>query len=277
MGPPSGLNISTTGTAGTFSAGVSFTTTSGTVNAAFSITGTTVLSSGTLSVAVQDSAYTYVVSNAIPLVVSAPPLLTIDSASYTPTSEILSIQGTNTGALTALAMQIDASGFRLASSLSTSGTMYTGGIGAYIAPGSHTVQAQNATTGQLSNIATFVVGVPPTPSINSGVAGSANAYTSLQIIPLQPVPSQQVACSLNGQAVTLNIYTRGAYGFLNLYIDVYSNGAIVVPGVICQNGNEIIRNGYFGFNGDFAFWDQEGSSDPQYTGLGSRWILVYYS
>ncbi len=103
------------------------------------------------------------------------------------------------------------------------------------------------------------------------------AYTTLQTLTLAAVPSQQLSATLSGQAVTLNVYARGAQGYENVYMDVYSNGALVLAGVICQNGNTIIRNAYFGFIGDFVIWDTEGSDDPQYTGLGTRWILVYYS
>jgi hypothetical protein len=102
------------------------------------------------------------------------------------------------------------------------------------------------------------------------------SYTSLQIIPVQAVASQQLNANLGGQQVTLNIYTRGAYGYENVYMDVYSNGSLVVPGVLCQNGNEIIRNAYLGFTGDFVFWDTQGTDDPQYAGLGTRWVLAYY-
>lgn len=102
-------------------------------------------------------------------------------------------------------------------------------------------------------------------------------YQNVQLIPIQPLPSQQVAAALSGQQVTLNIYTRDTYGVSNLYMDIYLAGALLLAARMCENGNEIVRNAYFGFIGDFAFWDQQGASDPQYTGLGSRWVLAYYS
>ena len=39
--------------------------------------------------------------------------------------------------------------------------------------------------------------------------------------------------------------------------------------------NRIVRDLYLGFVGDFIWFDTQGSSDPIYMGLGSRFILVY--
>lgn len=29
-------------------------------------------------------------------------------------------------------------------------------------------------------------------------------------------------------------------------------------------------------SGDIAFFDTQGTSDPEYTGLGERWVLCYF-
>ena len=94
-------------------------------------------------------------------------------------------------------------------------------------------------------------------------------YRSVVIVPLQPVPSQTISASLSGQQTTLAIYTRGGA----LYVDVVG----LLYGVVCQHMNLILRDTYFAFQGDLAFVDIQGSSDPVYTGLGSRWLLGYYS
>jgi hypothetical protein len=90
-------------------------------------------------------------------------------------------------------------------------------------------------------------------------------------IPLQPVPWQTVNVTLNNQAVSLNIYSRGAA----LYIDVGVGSQWILYGVLCLNNNAIVRSGYFGLIGDLAFQDQQGSSDPTYDGLGTRYLLIY--
>jgi hypothetical protein len=94
---------------------------------------------------------------------------------------------------------------------------------------------------------------------------------SNQIVPLNPVPSQTVSVTLNGQALSLNVYQRST----GLYIDVSMNGVPLPSGVLCLNGVRIIRDKYWNFIGDLAFIDTEGSEDPSYSGLGSRWVLVY--
>jgi len=93
----------------------------------------------------------------------------------------------------------------------------------------------------------------------------------MMIVPVQSLPNQTLQTQLNGQACTLNIY-QFAYG---LFMDVYVGAELLVAGVICQNMNRIVRDLYLGFVGDFIWFDTQGSSDPIYMGLGSRFILVY--
>lgn len=94
-----------------------------------------------------------------------------------------------------------------------------------------------------------------------------------QVVPVQAVPSQVVNVVLNQQQTTLNIYQRGT----NVFVDVYSNNALIIGGVVALNANVIVRNAYLGYLGDFAFYDTYGTAtDPQYAGLGSQYILVYY-
>lgn len=93
----------------------------------------------------------------------------------------------------------------------------------------------------------------------------------MQIVPIQAIPYQTVAVQLAGQPCILNIYQK-TYG---LFLDLYVNGSLVVGGVICENLNRIVRNVYLGFVGDFVFGDTQGTSDPIYTGLGTRYLLVY--
>ena len=91
------------------------------------------------------------------------------------------------------------------------------------------------------------------------------------IVPIKPLPNQTLQVQLAGQAVSLNIYQL-AYG---LFVDVLLNNAPVINGVIAQNLNRIVRSLYLGLVGDFVFVDTQGDEDPVYTGLGSRFLLVY--
>ena len=90
-------------------------------------------------------------------------------------------------------------------------------------------------------------------------------------VPVQPIPNQTLNISLGGQSCTLNLYQQ-AFG---MYLDVIIGTNPIVQGIICLNNNLIVRNTYFGFLGDFVFIDTQGSSDPVYTGLSSRWFLAY--
>jgi hypothetical protein len=91
------------------------------------------------------------------------------------------------------------------------------------------------------------------------------------VVPAQALPNQTLQAQLDAQATTLNIYQYSPY----LFMDVLVGGVPVVTGVICQNLNRIVRDLYLGFAGDFVWFDTQGTSDPVYTGVGSRFQLVY--
>lgn len=91
------------------------------------------------------------------------------------------------------------------------------------------------------------------------------------IVPLQAVPSQTVNAQLGGQSCAIAVYQLST----GLFMDLASNGAAVVSGVLCQNLNRIVREAYRGFAGDFSFVDTQGQADPDFTGLGGRYALAY--
>ena len=93
----------------------------------------------------------------------------------------------------------------------------------------------------------------------------------MQTIPLQSVASQTLTTQLSGQTTQINVYQKGT----GLFVDVYVDNSLIIGGVIAQNLNRIVRYAYLGFQGDLAFNDTQGSDDPVYTGLGSRWQLLY--
>ena len=127
----------------------------------------------------------------------------------------------------------------------------------------------------------------------------------MQIVPLQPVQSQTSYVTLNGQVCTINVYQKGilpsvkplvanlpnilqlenGYPFEStsrtwlypavVYFDLYVSNVLIVAGVACLNGVALVRSSYLGFVGDLAFYDTQGSSDPVYQGLGTRYQLVY--
>lgn len=93
----------------------------------------------------------------------------------------------------------------------------------------------------------------------------------MQVVPVQPIPSQTLQVQLSGQPCTIDV-VQYAFG---LFVTLYVGGSLVVASVLCENFNRIVRSLYFGFAGDFVFMDMQGSADPVYTGLGSRYVLLY--
>src|SRR5574337_2084133 len=93
----------------------------------------------------------------------------------------------------------------------------------------------------------------------------------MQLIPLKAVPSQKLNVTLGGQYCTINLYTLAT----GLFLDLLVNDAPILQGVRCLNNDRIVREPYLGFVGDLGFSDTQGASDPVYTGLGSRYQLLY--
>lgn len=95
------------------------------------------------------------------------------------------------------------------------------------------------------------------------------------IVPVQATASQTLAVQLSNQLCQINLRTRGVVGEFGLFMDLFSFGEPIVQGVKCLDRNRIVRDLYFGFQGDFAFYDTQGNDAPFYAGLGSRFQMVY--
>jgi hypothetical protein len=91
------------------------------------------------------------------------------------------------------------------------------------------------------------------------------------IVPLQPLASQVVQVMLGGQACTIAVYSKGG----SLFADITVAGVALRTAQLCLNGVLLVRFTYFGFVGDLVFVDLQGDTDPLYTGLGTRYVLVY--
>lgn len=93
----------------------------------------------------------------------------------------------------------------------------------------------------------------------------------MQNIPLQPVPTQATKVVLGGQNVQLLIYQKPQ----GVFVDINADGVDIVVGVIARDAVPLMCRNYMGFIGNLLFVDTQGSSDPTYDGLGSRFSLVY--
>lgn len=108
----------------------------------------------------------------------------------------------------------------------------------------------------------------------------------MQDIPgIGAVPAQTFQAVLAGQNCSFSLYTNTGYDFndltlstpdTNLYMDLAVNGVSVTIGAICLNEKRLLINRqYLGFVGDLMFIDTRGAEDPQASGLGTRWQLIY--
>lgn len=133
----------------------------------------------------------------------------------------------------------------------------------------------------------------------------------MQIIPLQAVPFQTLTVTLNGQIVSLSLYTFNTpptleevvdgYGNVvvdgsglpilslqsnatpSLYVDITLNGAVIVNAKLVAILQPLLATAaYQGFSGELVFVDTQNlgvqnSTQPAYAGLGSQYQLVYLS
>lgn len=113
----------------------------------------------------------------------------------------------------------------------------------------------------------------------------------MQAIPLSAVPSQNLSIALDGQAVQMSLYQRGTNGAANMYLDLIADGAPILTGRIARAyGGQpntcpafmMVGRRYQPFVGDLLFVDTQATAtnptqDPQPSGLGTRWQLLYFS
>jgi len=94
-------------------------------------------------------------------------------------------------------------------------------------------------------------------------------------ITLSPNVSQIFTVTLEGVSCTIKLHQRTT----GLYLDLWVRDVLVLAGVLCLNITKIIRYDYLraasGFKGELFFADMQGTDDPEYTGLGTRYVLYY--
>ncbi|CAG9259677.1 hypothetical protein WT27_23625 [Burkholderia territorii] len=91
------------------------------------------------------------------------------------------------------------------------------------------------------------------------------------ILPITAKPAQNFSVLLAGQNCQISVYQKTT----GMYLDLSVNNAPIKSGIACRDRVLLIRHAYLGFVGDLTFFDTQGVADPEYTGLGTRWQLVY--
>lgn len=85
---------------------------------------------------------------------------------------------------------------------------------------------------------------------------------TLYIVPLQAVPNQSVSFMLDEVAHTVEVSTRRG----SLYLTLWRAGEYVIY-------NRALRS-YAPVGYGLQLVDTEGTDDPSYEGLGTRWLLM---
>jgi hypothetical protein len=92
------------------------------------------------------------------------------------------------------------------------------------------------------------------------------------LVPLKAIPSQSISIVLNGQPCVIDVRLLGARQYFSLSV----NGVVICRNVLMVNLSRIVRAEYTGFIGDFAVVDTQGDEAPDYSGWGTRWLLLYF-
>ncbi len=93
----------------------------------------------------------------------------------------------------------------------------------------------------------------------------------MQIIPILATPNQEFQVVLDNQNCTINLRWQQRRLYLSLFIAQQP----VITGAICQSWSTIVQIPDFAFRGALSFIDTDGDSSPHWSGLGTRWLLVY--
>lgn len=111
-----------------------------------------------------------------------------------------------------------------------------------------------------------------------------------QLVPLNAVESQTLQFVAATQNCQMSVYTNDGLDMTDptletnstyIAMDFAYNGIQVTNTQPCLNKTRILLNRqYLGFVGDFMFVDTQppagtDGADPEWEGLGTRWVLVY--
>lgn len=91
------------------------------------------------------------------------------------------------------------------------------------------------------------------------------------LIPLKPVANQTTTTMLNGQVVRVAIREMTTGVYLTAWLD----NVIIQSGILCIDRVRMMDSNYDGFVGGFMFQDSQGISNPESSGIGTRWNLFY--
>ena len=100
---------------------------------------------------------------------------------------------------------------------------------------------------------------------------STTTTTNMVMVPLAQQAAQVLKVALSGVVVQIALRQRST----GLYAEFWQNATRSLSGVLCQDRTWLVRSKALGLPGDFCFIDTQGTQDPTYTALGSRYLLLY--
>ena len=92
------------------------------------------------------------------------------------------------------------------------------------------------------------------------------------IIPLSAISRQTFSVTLGSQNCQITIDQRGTWG---VFVSIFIDSVPIVQSSMARNRVGLVRYAYTGFVGELYFVDILSSDDPDYTGFGSQFLLVY--
>lgn len=94
---------------------------------------------------------------------------------------------------------------------------------------------------------------------------------TIREIPLTAIPHQLVATIVNGQAVQIEVRQMGS----SLYTSCMVDGVQINRNVRAVNHGEVLPWSDFRVGSQIEWVDTQGDDDPQFDGLGSRWLMCF--
>ncbi len=91
-------------------------------------------------------------------------------------------------------------------------------------------------------------------------------------VPLIAKPSQSMRINLGGQQCDIKIDQKYPGG---VFLTLKANDISICNFAVCRDRVAVGTKSYLPFVGALAFVDTQGTSDPDYTGFGTRYQLAY--
>lgn len=93
----------------------------------------------------------------------------------------------------------------------------------------------------------------------------------MELIPLQAKENQTINIVLGSQNCTVKVFQKST----GIFVDFLVNDVYIARGVLAVDRVRLLRLDPALFDGDIFFYDAQGTEKPFWTGLNSRWFLMY--